>query len=517
MPDLTHRSLAALLLLSACDSNSSSSDPWIAPPQASGKADAPGTLSGADIPSSFVALDASYLHRRSIRALEDVGALDEGELGLATRADGIIAALPTDGRLDIEELVRMEESPFFDLLQPEEQAAFPALWALFEVPETPVIEVEFEAAPFELEDRTTDPDQLQLPDWVAVQDFSEDLRETLDRAQLAFDDDDDEGTVSLADLDEALLVPAAFTPAEVSDLESARLEFLNFGESAASAVVALPRPTLREVEDEVLVGDVVFARVAETTISETRSIKDLPGALYRRTYDVDLEVERKTTQWPVLEYGQHVIAIETSEDREHLLRPEPAHLSGGVYLVELWEGGERTGAHWAALPQLAPNIATLHIPERVGHDFEAPDGEPFVRVLHDTTDFNSTSGDTGTASYRWNVSGQEHTDGVVLPVVVERTELPVAPLLPGRYGVELNGNEVSLDLFPQGAARATLGVETMWMRLHGTDLRDHMAKQHTADFEGGTITFRGASSALDLKTPEGERFSVEVLQSDREG
>ena len=48
------------------------------------------------------------------------------------------------------------------------------------------------------------------------------------------------------------------------------------------------------------------------------------------------------------------------------------------------------------------------------------------------------------------------------------------------------------------------------------DLADHMAKKFTAQFERGTVTFRPASLAVDLAAEDGQRFSTDVLQSDRE-
>lgn len=505
------------MLLAACEEDAEPGPPWMAPAEVAGKADAPGTLLGSDIPSDFVDEDSAYLRRRVISSLEEVGALDEATSSLASRADGVVAALPTDGALDVEELVRMEESPFFDLLTADEQDAFPVLWALFEVPDTPVVEVSLEAEAFEIEDRSSDPGALQLPETRLLSEFPAAYRPTLERLQLAFDDDDDAGTVSLDDLDEALATPAPFTPAEIADLEAARQDFLDTGTTAASAVLAVPTPTLSIVEDSVAVGEVVFARTSETSISETRSIVDNPGALNTRTFNVELTVERTSTEWPQLGNGQTVIALETSTNRERVLREDAGHLSEGLYLVELWDGGERVSAEWASLPRLSPDVATLEIPERVGHEFEAFDGEPFVRALKRTTDTDASSGHVWTAHYRWNVSGQEHTEGTIIPTTVERTELPDVSLLPGRYRVELGEQPVFLDLFPQGAARATLGDEVRWMHLHGTDLADHMAKKFTAEFERGTVTFRPASVAVDLESEDGQRFSTEVLQSDREG
>ena len=60
------------------------------------------------------------------------------------------------------------------------------------------------------------------------------------------------------------------------------------------------------------------------------------------------------------------------------------------------------------------------------------------------------------------------------------------------------------------------GDEVRWMHLNGTDLADHMARKFTAQFERGTVTFRPASLAVDLAAEDGQRFSTDVLQSDRE-
>ena len=272
MPRPLRRSLFALLVLPTlgCDPAESPTEPWMAPPQVGGKADAIATLDAADIPSAFVNPNAPYLHDRSIWGLNQVGALDEVQLTVAQRADGIIDALPADGRLDVEELVRLEESPYFDLLFPNEQAALPTLWPFLEAPTSQAVTIAFdELDPLEVEERTVAPGDLQVPDSILIVEFPSDLHMDLMRLQLGFDEDGDDATVSLDDLDAAIAQPGPFTPAEIESFEEARLLFLERADGNVAAVIAVPTPGEEILEESM--GPITFRLTANTRYEETWS------------------------------------------------------------------------------------------------------------------------------------------------------------------------------------------------------------------------------------------------------
>src|SRR3954468_3620848 len=113
--------LLATQLLSACAADDDD-DIWM-PPTANGKADGITLVKGSDIPSQFVDGNKHYLSSRTVQSLVDVHALTGTNLSVAMRADGIIANLPANGKIEAAELARMESTAIFPTLFTEEQQA----------------------------------------------------------------------------------------------------------------------------------------------------------------------------------------------------------------------------------------------------------------------------------------------------------------------------------------------------------------------------------------------------------
>ena len=392
---------ALALVAAACAADVQPSEPWMAPRPAGGKADEIVMIRGADVPSRHADDAATYLHDRSLWALREVGALEGVRSSVASRADGIIDALPADGRLDIEELVRLEESPYFDLLFPEEQDALPSLWPLLEIPDSDTHSVDFsDLEPLAVEERSVEP-ELTLPDWLRIDEFSVGLRDALRRMQLGFNDDGDRDTVSLADIDGALANPGAFTPAEIAAIERARAEFLPPRHIDALRANRATHTRSAEHHDS---GWRVHLREqhAATTIAETRS----ETVWHRRSsqsYRVSIELRRQSANRLRLQDGQQVIVIERQHERDQVLDNSAATVSAGDYWVELWEGGHRIATMWASLPALETAAERLDISEYVGHRFETSDGVELVRNLSSTRSGNSNWYVSRTINYSWDL------------------------------------------------------------------------------------------------------------------
>ncbi len=493
--NFTRRHAVLLLVaLGACESEAPASEPWMAPPKVGGKADAIATLTGEDIPSDFADDDATYLHDRSIDALAQVGALSGTRLDVAYRADGIIDALPADGRLDVEELVRMEESPYFDLMFPEEQEALPTLWPVLEVPDTPTETFGFEEVdPLELDDRTVEPGELQLPDWMEIAEFSSGVRDALRRMELAFDDDGDDNTVALGDIDGALASPGAFTPAEIADLEAARDEYIARGESLLSAVTGVPTPG--ETIEDVAHGEVTISRTTNTTLSEVRQASVRRNS-HSQSYRVSIDMQRDTVAWPTLQEGQQLLVIETLEERDQVLDADPRSLAAGVYLVELWEGGVRTDVMWAELPELGDTVERLAMDERVSHQLETFDGTPLQRNIRSTTATSSNWNTQYRANYTWDVGPEEPT-GTVDNGTVNTLAIPRTGYTPGRYEVnDDDGQPLVLDIFPEGALRATYQGHTAWMHLNSNGSSPQWARRYSSTTGDRYVHYQVAENRL---------------------
>lgn len=514
---MSHNTLliASLFTLLACAGESN--EPWMAPPQADGKADAIATLTGDAIPSDFVDDDATYLHDRSIAALVQVGALTGPRYEVASRADGIIDALPADGRLDVEELVRLEESPYFDLLFPEEQDALPTMWPLLEVPDSAPVRVEFaDIQALEIEDRTIEPSGLELPDWLTIDQFSAAVRDALRRMELAFDDDGDDNTVALADIDDALDNPGAFTPAEIQAIRDAKDEFLARGVSGLSAITAVPTPG--EVEREATVGAITFDHHATTIIDERRRETDWNDS-HSKSYRVGIDIIRDELTWPRLDEDQQLLVIENLQERDQVLGTDVRTVPAGVYLVELWHEGERHDVVWAELPRLGESSARLEIDERVAHALETFDGSPLQRNIREAGWRRSDWYEQSWAYYTWDIGPEEPTADVNA-ASVNRLRLPRTSFAPGRYATEDDdGNEILLDIFPQGALRATYRGHTSWMYLSSNG-SSGWSRRHSAQTGDRNVHYLASQNRLTAWRNIGGAThyyaNIQLEESDRE-
>ena len=502
--------LLLLCPLVGCVELAEASEPWMAPPEVLGKADAIATLSGVDIPSGYVDEDVTYLHDRSIAALHDVGAIADASHSLAVRADGIIDALPADGRLDVEELVRMEQSPYFDSLYPEEQEALGVLWPLLEVPDSPPVAFTFEALEaLEVDDRTVEPTGLDYPASFEVFDFPNSMHDAIRRGQLLYDADGDDATVAFEDLEEALANPGTFTLGEIRLIELARDWYHDKAISALSARVAVTSPEVGG--DDVVLGDMVLRRDWEVSVQETRE---------RRTYEVqplhafvvDVNLVREVTIAPDLSAAQQWLIIDTASEGDTVLDNGSFSAPAGSYLVELWDDGTRVAAMWADLPALGVAEESLELSDYWGHVFETLDGVELHRNLRSTETLNRTgpAGDRyrpSQAAYTWDLEPEDDPADVSTRIVRDTTFVET-DLRPGRYSFP-DFEDTFFDVFPEGALRLHHEGETSWLRPGRVRERYQETSRHPRLVLGDT-TVAFHPDREDLRLPTGLGHTVRV-------
>ncbi len=484
----------------------------MAPPEVLGKADAVATLSGGDIPSSFVDEDATYLHDRSIAALHDVGAIADASHSLAVRADGIIDALPADGRLDVEELVRMEQSPYFDSLYPEEQDALGTLWPLLEVPDTPPAAFAFDDLEvLTSDDRTAEPVGLEYPASLEVFDFPSAMHDAIRRGQLLYNADGDDGTVTFDDLEDALANPGTFTLGEIRLIELARDWYHDKALSPLSARVGVTPPDIGE--DDVAIGDMALHRDWEVRVEETREQRTYETGLIHE-FVVNVDLVREVTVAPDLSAAQQWLIIDTAEEGDTVLDNDSFSAPAGSYLVELWDDGARVATMWAELPALGVEEESLDLSDYWGHAFETLDGVELHRNLRSTETLNRT-GPLGTryrpsqAAYTWDLEPEDDPTEVSRRII-RNTAFVESELRPGRYAFS-DFEDTFFDVFPEGALRLHHEGETTWLRPGRERARyAETARYPRLVLDDATVLFHPNREDLTLPTGFGSMQRVRV-------
>lgn len=312
------------------------------PPGGNGKADGYTTIKGSDIPSAYVDANKSYMIQRNIANLATVGALDSVEAPLAKRIDGIIANMPSDGLLNLAELVRMENPTINGSLFSQEKAALPKLWKLVEAPET-------DDAVFGLKDNFGTVDQ-SLPPAAAVPPASllitslaADLQDPATRLQNLYNSDGNAATVTLSDLAMGVANPAAFTPTEVAAFSTIQAVFRTQAVATSIAQIDLSPGPGTATHDATL-GPATFHFSGTTKLDETRS-----G--YYTTLTTSLVATQTLSSTVTLPANTQLLVVSQDSGAETVF-PAGAvpNLSQGEYVFEAWLGGARSFATNAVLP-----------------------------------------------------------------------------------------------------------------------------------------------------------------------
>ena len=448
---------------------------------------------GADIPSQHVDPNREYLFDRSIDLLGKAGALGGVKEQLAIRADGIVDALPVDGRLDVEELVRLESSPYFDALFAAEQQAIPALWQLMEAPTGVVVNVDLDPVdPLVVEERRVEPDSLDIPDALPILDLPEPYRSANERLQLVHNADSDDTTVSLVDLDAALALPGVFTPTEISWFKATKTEFHYRATSQLSAVLALSEPGL--VNESASVDTVTIVRTTETRIAEERSYRREPYE--SDDWSVSLEARRKARTSAQLKIEERLLVVHRDSNRGAVYTKFDAFRDtpSGTYLMELWEGGTRKVSRWAHLPKLDETIELLDLNDYAHHAIQTLNGTPLVRNTVKTSHAGDCSWHcVASAQFTYDLTDNPAPASVNMDALLAVEDVSIT--LPfGRYrAVTSEFGDILVDFFPEGAVRVTLPQESGWGHAaHGDDGK-------TLGFLNGAVVFNPLKSKVGVK------------------
>lgn len=375
---------------------------------------------GSSFNSAFADATKTYLSKRRIDTLINVGALEDASLTLANRVDGIIASQPANGYLSTAELLTMEHPDFIKYLHATEKAEMATLWGLLETTSAtptaftlrPTQAADFKEAIVEPGTSLPDPGpypiaQLPVDAW----------RAPAERLELGSDEDADPSTVSLADLLGAIAAPWAFLPEEITWFEQIRDYLLSMPQSPLQARLEVP-----DMEESVIHGNFAGGQLVEYRETAYRLRRDNGSGIPwggGSFFDYSSKVGIRITA-PV---ADSIVWICQSAVPSHQIRDEGLQMgngtsqdlpitANGLCVLEHWSGGTRLGAHAI---------------ERVGATERAMGEDAFLRE-HAGFDLVTES-------------GQE---------IDSRTFQPV-DLSPGRYVY----NNFAIDIFPQDAVRIT--------------------------------------------------------------
>ncbi len=473
-----------------------------------GDEDLVGTRRGSELGSAFAKATSSYYPSRTIATLEKVSALDAETRAALLRADGIIAAQPSDGKVSLEELVRLEAPEFDRVLLPGERAGRARAWRLMEAPKNkqpaylpaagafaPVVNV------------VRAPGKIDRRESIPLAKVSADV--ALVRLQQAYDVDGKKTTIAMVDCDEALAAPGPFTPAEIEIIRTARDTIARQLLAPGTARLEVEAP---KKESKVLgtVAGIKLRQVRTTSYGEERGAPSGGGMQVsrfaaRRDSVVRFEgipadatlVSVRVTALPFGPTGPFTIdevATPTpAVDPETNLPIAGAYdWSGAEGVVEIWRGGRRRSA---------VSLAKLH--------------ELGYVALERYTDFdlvaagkvlakNAVSADARASTVRFAYQGtaappsggatQADVDRLATPPI-DLTKLPLgeyvyAPNPNHRQTIEVLTDKVVFDRVDQGAT-------SQWLPAARYDYRMLPGIVPFTSHTGPGFTDDTGSSALD--------------------
>ena len=445
-------SLALSSLLGAC-ALEDDEDIWM-PPGSNGKSDGVQIIKGNTIPSQHVSANQDYLTGRMISSLSQIGALPAGDdLELAKRADGIIANLPANGRLEAAELARMESPQIFATLFPNEQAALPRLWPLLEAPSGAAMPVPVPGADLTVTNQSTPPGGLTPPASLAIASLDAAWQQPARRVQLVFNGDGDAATIQAADIQSVLADPQAFTPAEVEILKAILAEFHRRATSVSEAKAIVPE--VGTTTKHTQLGMMALEFSSEITVNEFRNIQY--GSGWNSNYYVSavLNVAANASGALSAPAGAKMILVSLGDGSEQVFegaQPQLQSLAVGDYVLERYDMGARKEAFLLALPGFKAGETHVVANPWLDHVLVTPGGAKLVKNAV-TASSNATGHHAATFRHELVANTYPGVDAnAVAAVATPWTTLPS-----GRYEVTLSNTKVVLDLYPQRVAVATIG------------------------------------------------------------
>lgn len=437
--------LASLLFTSTFGACAEDEDIWM-PPAADGKTDsAVQILKGSDIPSQYVGANKHYLTSRRIDRLEALSALKDVMDSTAKRADGIIANLPANGRLDAAELVRMESSTIYPTLFPEEQQALPKLWDLLETAGPTPTPVAVPAPDLTVTEQLDQPSGLTYPTSILISTLSTDMQPVAKRVQLVFNADSNANTIQVADIDKVLADPQAFTPTEVTQLNAIKLLFTERATSNEDAKAKVPEPG--QQSKTTTFGQMSLELVNNLVIHENRTAYMYGGPM--RSWTVALTLDQTNAVTLHSQANNKVLVVELDSGNETVFS-EPDivygnHPVGNVVIERYDMMGARQETHQVALP-----------PFQAGQTSTPINGVIDYRLFVGSTELKKNVYSTVQSGYNWVVDARYEKTTQIVPGInqqyIDALATPKSTLPTGRYEVATTQGNAALDLYPEGVA-----------------------------------------------------------------
>lgn len=413
------------------------------PPTSNGKADGTSMIEGSTIPSQYVDAAKHYLTGRRIDTLQQVGALQGTAESVAHRADGIIANLPANGRIEAAELARMEKPEIFATLFPEEQMELPTLWKLLEAP-FPAVTI----APLPLDvtitDKRVEPSGLVVPPSLLISSLPAEYQTVAKRVQLVFNADANAATIQIADIDKVLVMPQAFTPGEVEQLKAIRLIFIERATSNCEAKAIVPEPGHKSATTTL--GAMSLELTTDIAIKESRNV--WPGGFL-----VSMNLETDIAAKIASPAGSKIIGIELGDGDERVIEDgQLATRDVTATLVERYVNGVRQEAYFLALPPIVPGHAQYPMNQYVDYTLVTANNTPLVKYPVATPNPNGPI-----VEFEYGVTAMPNP--LVNMSFVAAVVTPPITLPTGRYVLP---DSVKMDIYPGGVVffnnlRAAIG------------------------------------------------------------
>lgn len=420
--------LASCLLTTVAACGMDDDEIWM-PPTSSGKADGTTIIEGSTIPSQYVDAAKHYFTGRRIDMLDNVGALIGTPGYVARRADGIIANLPANGRIEAAELARMEKPEIFATLFPEEQMELPNLWTLLEAP-FPAVTINALPLDVTITDKRVEPSGLVLPPSLLISSLPAEYQTLAKRVQLVFNADANASTIQIADIDKVLVMPQAFTPFEVEQLKAIRLIFIERATSNCEAVVMVPEPGHNA--STTTLGAMSLDLTTDVAIKERRTAWQ--GGL-NVTMNLETDVAAKLTS-PA---GSKVLGIDLGTSNEMVIEDgQIVTRLFAAHVVERWVNGVRQEAYYLALPPITPGHAQYPMSQFVDYSLVTANNTPLVKYPTATT-----AGTTRIADFEYGVTAMPNPLADL--TIVASAATPVLSLPTGRYVLP---DTVKMDVYP---------------------------------------------------------------------
>ena len=477
----------ATLVIAACATQDD--DIWM-PPSASGKADGTSIIKGSTIPSSYVDPAKYYLTGREIDSLVHVGALTGVAASLAQRADGIIANLPANGRLEAAELVRMESPAINATLFPDEKAALPTLWPLLVAPAPGATAVAAPAPDLTVTDKRTYPNGLVEPASIAIATLPSEDETVAQRVELVFDEDGDATTIQTSDIDHVLADPSAFTQAEVAELQAIKELFHDRAVSHELAIAVAPEPGTQT--DHGTVGSLALDFQSDITILDTLrwSAPSSPNG-YDASWSGQLQLEAKLAGTLTMAASDKAILIDLDSTKEYVFDATKAlpELGAGTYVLERYVAGQRKETNEIGLPSFQPGDNTTDLTPYIDYQLELANGTPLVGNVFSTY----ASGNREDATIKFETTAHTYPGASIFTAT--DASPPYDELPTGRYEIPTTHfGTLTFDVYPGDVILAGLGSGDPTVRLrYGST---GQAKAYDAQIGSTYVRFEPEHAAL---------------------